>query len=48
MFVLVCKDASLNTNFLDTSLPSGVGSLLQEYKDVFPEEIPSGLPLLEE
>ena len=33
-----------NTNELDESLPSVVVSLLQEYKDVFPNDVPSGLP----
>jgi hypothetical protein len=29
---------------LDSRVPSIVKVLLQEFKDVFPEEIPSGLP----
>jgi hypothetical protein len=29
---------------LDSCVPSIVKVLLQEFKDVFPEEIPSGLP----
>ena len=32
-----------NTNELDESLPSVVVSLLQEYEDMFPNDIPSGL-----
>ena len=38
--------ACVNTNELDESLPSFVVSLLQEYKDVFPKDVPSGLPLV--
>ena len=42
-----CKSISLTTNDLDMSLPSSVTNLLQEYQDVFPEKIPSGLPPLQ-
>ena len=44
MIVLLYKEALFNTNQLDTSLPSSIVSLLQEFEDVFPEEIPNGLP----
>jgi hypothetical protein len=43
MIVLWYKEA-LNINTLDTSLPSVVVSLLQDYEDVFPEDVPQGLP----
>jgi hypothetical protein len=43
MIVLLYKEALLNTNELDLALPSSIVSLLQEYKDVFPEETPHGL-----
>ena len=46
MFVLLYKEACLNTNEFDLSLPSVVKSLLQEFDDVFPNDIPSGLPPL--
>ena len=39
MIVLLYKEA-LNINKLDTSLPSVVASLLQDYEDVFPEDVP--------
>ena len=42
--VLLYKEALFNTNQLDTSLPSSIVSLLQEFEDVFPKEIPNGLP----
>ena len=38
------KEVFLNANQLDSSLPSVVISLLQEFEDVFPEEVPHGLP----
>ena len=38
------KEAYFNTNKLDESLPSVVVFLLQEYEDVFPNDVPSGLP----
>ena len=43
MIVLWYKEA-LNINTLDTSLHSAVVSLLQEYEDVFPEDVPQGSP----
>ena len=44
IFVLLYKEACFNTNELDKSLPSVVVLLLQEYEDVFPNDVPSGLP----
>ena len=44
IFVLMYKKACFNTNELDKSLPIVVVSLLQEYEDVFPNNVPSGLP----
>ena len=43
MFVLLYKGMLLNINDLDSSLPSVVSSLLQEFKDVFVEDGPSSL-----
>jgi hypothetical protein len=43
-FVLLCKDNFLSTNDLPSTLPSMVFDVLQEYEDVFPEEVPLGLP----
>ena len=42
-FVLLYKDALLLTNDM-TSLPSSVSCVLQEFSDVFPTEVPAGLP----
>lgn len=44
ILMLVYKESCLSTNDLDPSLPSSFVSLLQDFQDVFPEEIPSGLP----
>ena len=41
MFLLLYNDANVDIN---DSLPSVAIALLQDYKDVFPEEMPSGLP----
>ena len=46
IFVLLYKEACFNTNKLDESLLSVVVSLLHEYEDVFPNDVPSGLPLI--
>ena len=44
IFVLLYKEACFNTNKLDESLSSVVVSLLQEYEDVFSNDVASGLP----
>ena len=44
LIVHLYKEALFNTNQLDTLLPSSNVSLLQEFEDVFLEEIPKGLP----
>ncbi|XP_057986077.1 uncharacterized protein LOC131170622, partial [Hevea brasiliensis] len=44
MLLIVFKDSCLSTSDLDPNLPSVVVSLLQEYEDVLPEEMPAGLP----
>ena len=44
IFVLLYKEVCFNTNELDESLPSVVVSLLHEYEDMFPNDVPSGLP----
>jgi len=46
MILLVYKEAYFNTNYLDYAIPSMVVSLLQEFDDIFPENILSGLRLL--
>ena len=44
-YVLVCKDNAPQTNTSHT-LPLLLSSLLQEFHDVFPDELPPGLPPL--
>jgi hypothetical protein len=45
-FVLLQKEVLLSTNDLPSSLPSVVLYLLQDFEDVFLDEIPAGLPPL--
>ena len=44
MILLVFKESYLNTDETNQSLPSMAVSLLQVFDDVFPKEVPSGLP----
>jgi hypothetical protein len=44
LIVLMYKEALLYTNDLSGALPSDIVSLLQKFEDVFPEEVPCGLP----
>ncbi|XP_071917122.1 uncharacterized protein [Coffea arabica] len=46
LLMLVSKEVALNVHELDTNIPFEVKSLLQEYADIFPEDVPSGLPPL--
>ena len=46
-YALICKQALfLLADIASSTLPPAVTNLLQEYEDVFPAEIPSGLPPL--
>ena len=44
-YVLVCKDKEPKTN-TSHNLPLVLSSLLQEFQEVFPNELPPGLPPL--
>ena len=44
MFILLYKETLLETNDLDSSLPSIVSSLLQKFMYVIPEDDPGDLP----
>ena len=44
LIVLIYKEALISTNDVNSSLLRFVVSLLQEYKDLFPEETLGGLP----
>ena len=43
-YVFICKDALFSLHNIPYTLPSTVTNLLQEYADVFPNEVPPGLP----
>ncbi len=43
-YAFVCRDALFSLDNLPATLPPAVTNLLQEYADVFPAEIPPGLP----
>jgi hypothetical protein len=44
MILLVYKETFFNIDDLDFCVPNVVKVLLQEFEDVFPDGIPSGLP----
>jgi hypothetical protein len=43
-YAFICRDALFSLDNLPGTLPLAVTNLLQEYADVFPAEIPPGLP----
>jgi hypothetical protein len=43
---LVCRQVLFSLEDITTPLPHAMTNVLQEFKDVFPAEIPSGLPPL--
>jgi hypothetical protein len=45
-YALICKDALISLHDLQQLLPPIVADILQEYVDVFPSEVPVGLPPL--
>jgi hypothetical protein len=45
-YALICKDALISLHDLQQSLHPIVADILQEYADVFPSEVPAGLPPL--
>jgi hypothetical protein len=45
-YALICKDALISLHDLQQSLPPIVVDILPEYADVFPSEVPAGLPPL--
>ena len=46
MILLVYKEAFFNSDDLDSCVPSVIKVILQEFEDVFLDDIPSGLPPL--
>jgi hypothetical protein len=45
-YALICKDALISLHDMQQSMPPIVANILQEYADVFPCEVPLGLPPL--
>jgi hypothetical protein len=45
-YALLCKDALISLHDMQQSLPPIVANILLEYADVFPSEVPAGLPPL--
>ena len=45
-YAFICKQALYSLDDIASSLSSAVTNLLQEYEDIFPAEIPPGLPPL--
>jgi hypothetical protein len=43
-YALVCKDAFFSIDDIATTLPVSVTNLLQQFRGVFPSELPLGLP----
>jgi hypothetical protein len=43
---LVCRQVLFSLEDITTPLPRAITILLQEFKDIFPAEIPPGLPPL--
>ena len=43
-YALISKDALVSLENISSSLSSAVANLLQEFVDVFPAEVPPGLP----
>jgi hypothetical protein len=43
---LICKDALISLHDIQQLLPPIVANILQEYADVFPSDVPAGLPPL--
>ena len=44
LLVLMYKDILIVSNEIDKSLPSVIVDLSQENEDLFPEDVPNGLP----
>ena len=43
-YAIVCKEVLFSFEDLPPSLPPAVTNILQEYVDVFPQDVPPGLP----
>jgi hypothetical protein len=43
-YAIVCKEVLFSFEDMPPSLAPAVANLLQEYMDVFPQDVPPGLP----
>ena len=43
-YAIICKEVLFSFEDIPSSLPPAVANILQEYADVFPKEMPPGLP----
>src|SRR6185503_5761900 len=43
-YALICKDALFSIDDIASTLPAPVTNILQEFRDVFPFDVPPGLP----
>jgi hypothetical protein len=43
-YAIVCKEVLFSFEDMPPALPPTVAKLLQEYMDVFPQDVPPGLP----
>src|SRR3954466_7809760 len=43
-YAIVCKEVLFSFEDMPPYLPPAIANLLQEYEDVFPSELPPGLP----
>jgi hypothetical protein len=43
-YALVCKDAFFSIDNITSTLPASMPNLLQQFRDVFPSELPPGVP----
>jgi hypothetical protein len=43
-YAIVCKEVLFSFEDMPPSLPPAIANLLQEYMDVFPQDVPPGLP----
>jgi hypothetical protein len=43
-YAIICKEVLFSFEDMPPSLPPAIANLLQEYMDVFPQDVPPGLP----
>jgi hypothetical protein len=43
-YAIICKEVLFSAEEMPSSLPPAVANILQEYADIFPQDVPLGLP----